>query len=898
MIKAFTPIKAKLLAITSIILLLFLVTYIMVYNSRYYAKDMVQQAKQLGELRMGPEMMRTQLNNFLHHEIFLPETYQAEKSKVLDSLATRIKYHAQLLNEIRSASYLNKNASNSINAVKADLVSFEQGNQKLFKAIMERGFQQTGAAGDWYRQGEYLENYIAALKNPVLLKTWINIRKSEFRYNLNHHIRSIEQLTDETIKLKASVISSGSELTKGMPEADKLRVAAELDKYLDVVLKLRNKDKVLGFGTTEGLIGNQIMMLNLISEKSIAISSDIEKNIDQFTRNQFLLRIVFLLLLTSLVLFLFSATYKNIINSVRNIIDFLQDLVKGRLPDPVNLDSRDELGKVASLLNEFVFSLREKVKFAQGLGTGKEKAELKPLSSDDSLANALLDLQISLKKAAEEDIKYKIEEKKRAWSNEGLAKFSEILRFQTSNIGQLSDLIIKNLVKYLNANQGGVFSYIDDIPEDAHLELVSAFAFDRKKHISKRINIGEGLVGTCAQEKLTIFMTDIPEGYISITSGLGEASPRSLLIVPLKTEEAIYGIIEIASLNILEPHEIEFVEKLAQSIASTFASLKINVHTSQLLEQSRKQAEEMAQQEEEMRQNLEELQATQEESARKEAEIMSIISAIDNSSMMMELDMDGKIIEVNSKYCSVIKCNRDDLTGKNLRAICFFNPQTEDYHNLWSELRNGRSVIREEEVHFNNRTFFLNQNYSPIFDQDRNPYKILVIASNNTENIHLEENIAQLNEQLSSKGQELTGIFDVLDKAVIFAELTPEGTILQANKNYLEVTGYLEKEVLGKNARFFLKPEELRQFDLIWAEVEKGKEHKGVVRRTKPTGEEYWLMSAAIPMLNDRGFVYKIYFIAQDITEKKLKYQVLEEANREIERLKALYENNNQKETP
>lgn len=896
MINAFTPIKAKLLAIISIIIGLFLVSYIMVYNSRFYANDIIRQASQLRNLRIAPELMRTRLNQFLHSEILTPELYQAEKSKILDSIEYLAGEHHKLLSKLKSAAYLDQNSKNTIVAVQNDLSQFTKGNRDLLKAVLERGFQQTGIAGDWYRQGEFLENYIAALKNPVLLKSWINTRKAEYRYNLSHNTVQIDNLAEDAVKLKAAVVSSTPEMVRGLSEADKLRVAAEIDKYLVAVVKVRNKDHSIGFGTSEGVIGNQLLALNAVSLKSKNLTDNIENQINQFTRTQFFLRLVLLLLLTVLILVLFAATYNNIINSVRALISYLQDLVKGRLPDPVSLEVRDELGKIALLLNEFVFSLREKVKFAQGLGTGKEKLELQPLSKDDSLANALLDLQVSLKKAAEEDFKYKTEEKKRAWSNEGLAKFSEILRFQTSDIGELSDLIIKNLVKYLNANQGGIFAYADDIPEDAHLELVSAFAFDRKKFINKRINIGEGLVGTCAQEKLTIFMTDIPEGYISITSGLGESNPRSLLIVPLRTEENIYGIIEIASFNILERHEIEFVEKLAESIASTFASLKINVHTSQLLDQSRRQAEEMAQQEEEMRQNLEELQATQEESARKEAEIMSIISAIDNSSMMLELDMDGKIIEVNSKYCSVIKCNHDDLTGKNLRAICYFNPQTDDYNQLWSELRNGRSVIREEEVHFNNKTFFLTQNYSPIFDQDRNPYKILVIASNNTENIHLEESISGLNQKLNVKSQELNIIFDVLNKAVIFAELSPDGTILRANRNYLEVTGYLEKEVIDKNARFFLKPEELRQFDLIWAEVEKGKEHRGVVRRTKPTGEEYWLMSAAIPVRDERQQVKVIYFIAQDITEKKLKYQVLEEANKEIERMKALYETNNLKE--
>jgi PAS domain S-box-containing protein len=867
----------------------------MIYNSRYYSKDIIRQAAQLRSLQVTPELMRLQFNSFLQNEVFTSELYQTEKSRDLDSIESLAHYHLTLIDSLKDASFFASESLSSANAIRNELDLFIDGNKTLFKAIIERGFQQTGKAGDLFRQGEFLENYIASLRNPVLLKSWINIRKYEYRYNMSHNSNQLDLLNDETIKLKAAVLSSG-DLAKSMSDGDRLRIASDLDKYLELVVAFRTKDKEIGFGTDAGLIGKQWLSLNSISAKSKNISNNVEEQLNKLSQKQFILRLIFLTFLTASVIVLLTVTFRNITESIRSIIDYLLNLARGKLPEPVKVESKDELGKIAILLNEFVFSLRKKIKFAQGLGAGKEMQELKPLSNEDTLANALLDLQVSLKKASEEDLKYKIDEKKRAWSNEGLAKFSEILRFQTSNIGELSDLIIKNLVKYLNANQGGVFNYVDDIPEDAHLELVSAFAFERKKYLTKRINIGEGLIGTCAQEKLSIFMTDIPEDYISITSGLGEAKPRCLLIVPLKTEEDIYGVIEIASFNILEPHEIEFVEKLAESIASTFASLKINVHTSQLLEQSRRQAEEMAQQEEEMRQNLEELQATQEESARKEAEIMSILGAIDHSSMMLELDMDGKIIEVNSRYCSTIKCNREDLIGKNLRAICFFNPQTDDYNYLWGELRNGRSVVREEEIHYNNKTFFFTQNYSPVFDQDRNPYKILVIASNNTENIQLGANVSKLNDKLSSKTQELENIINVLDQAVILAELTREGNVIRANQNYLHITGYLESEVLNKNARFFLKPEELKQFDLIWGEVEKGKEHKGVVRRTRPTGEEYWLMSAAIPTQDANGQVNKVYFIAQDITEKKLKYQVLEEANKEIERLKGILENNKPKE--
>ena len=145
---------------------------------------------------------------------------------------------------------------------------------------------------------------------------------------------------------------------------------------------------------------------------------------------------------------------------------------------------------------------------------------------------------------------------------------------------------------------------------------MAAFAFDREKFIKKHVELGEGLVGTCALEKQTIYLTEIPQNYVQITSGLGGANPNSLLLVPLQIENDVLGVIEMASFSKFEKYKIEFVEKVAESIATTLKSVRVNTQTSELLERSQQQAEEMAAQEEEMRQNMEELQATQEESTR------------------------------------------------------------------------------------------------------------------------------------------------------------------------------------------------------------------------------------------------------------------------------------------
>jgi PAS domain S-box-containing protein len=100
------------------------------------------------------------------------------------------------------------------------------------------------------------------------------------------------------------------------------------------------------------------------------------------------------------------------------------------------------------------------------------------------------------------------------------------------------------------------------------------------------------------------------------------------------------------------------------------------------------------------------------------------------------------------------------------------------------------------------------------------------------------------------------------------------------------VTGYSRKELLGRNYRLFLKESENEQFEKIWNEVTKEKVYEGVVRRTRPTGEETWLVSTFSPVVDETGMIYKVYFMGFDITEKKLKYQLLEDANQEIERLR------------
>ncbi len=287
--------------------------------------------------------------------------------------------------------------------------------------------------------------------------------------------------------------------------------------------------------------------------------------------------------------------------------------------------------------------------FVESISAGNYSIDLE-LGDDDgssNLRNTFIAMRDKLRLNAEEDYK-------RNWATTGLAQIGEILRTNSSSITELYDSILKFVVKYTNSNQGGLFLFNDENESDTFLELVTCYAFERKKFIQKRIDAGQGLVGQCYLEGQRIYLTKVPQEYVSITSGLGGSNPNAVLLVPLKVNEKIFGVLELATFKHYEEYEIELVEKLSESIASTISSVRINESTRILLEKTQQQAEEMRSQEEEMRQNMEELEATQEEMRRKEKHIQDMFD--------QEKKRNEKV-QLNRKVVMELTRNNDIKTG-------------------------------------------------------------------------------------------------------------------------------------------------------------------------------------------------------------------------------------------
>jgi len=350
-----------------------------------------------------------------------------------------------------------------------------------------------------------------------------------------------------------------------------------------------------------------IKTLEHLRQRQNGITAESEASLVSSTSQLLVLTLILsvtLIVIALLFAYLLKRSITEPIHYVRNMI---VKMGRGELvEDHHRKFSEDEIGEMAGAMDNLVKGLKATTQFAENIGKGKYDSEFTPLSDKDVLGTALLTMRSNLVQVA-------IDDKRRAWTTEGLAKFADILRSRTNNLDELSDKIIASLVKYLDANQGALFLVNDADPNDTFIEMVACYAYDRKKFLNKRIEIGEGVTGQCIQERDTIYLSDVPGNYIKITSGLGEALPRHVLVVPLRLDEQIFGAVELASFKAIEPYHIEFVEKVGQSIASTISSAKTAAHTKQLLEQAQQMTEEMRAQEEEMRQNMEELQATQEQ---------------------------------------------------------------------------------------------------------------------------------------------------------------------------------------------------------------------------------------------------------------------------------------------
>jgi signal transduction histidine kinase/HAMP domain-containing protein/ActR/RegA family two-component response regulator len=171
------------------------------------------------------------------------------------------------------------------------------------------------------------------------------------------------------------------------------------------------------------------------------------------------------------------------------------------------------------------------------------------------------------------------------WLKTNLAKFFGVMQGQR-NLQALTDQIIRELTPVVGAQHGAFYvTEVDQPLNGGSLVLKSSYAYTRRKKLSSRFHVGEGLVGQCALERKAIVVTEVPSDYVHISSGLGEAPPRSIAVIPVLFEDQVRGVIELGSFREFTQVQLAFLEQLMLSVGLAMNLIGTSMRTEQLLEQ-------------------------------------------------------------------------------------------------------------------------------------------------------------------------------------------------------------------------------------------------------------------------------------------------------------------------
>lgn len=244
--------------------------------------------------------------------------------------------------------------------------------------------------------------------------------------------------------------------------------------------------------------------------------------------------------------------------------------------------------------------------------------------------NELLSIQLTQEK---ENLEHKIEERTHElqaqhnellmhqekeqlqhWVNTGIAQINEVLSKNKDNFSLLSKNVLVSLLKYLDAKLGALYVLNTENADNPYLELASDYGLSKElKSKNAIIPTNSGLVGASYTNNEVQLITNIPDDYLTINSGLGNSIPKSLLLVPLSFEDKVFGVIELASFKEISPIELEFVNRVAFSIANNLNTVKMNERNLALIQQFKEHSQRMQDNEDKMRQNLNELEFIREQ---------------------------------------------------------------------------------------------------------------------------------------------------------------------------------------------------------------------------------------------------------------------------------------------
>jgi len=519
--------------------------------------------------------------------------------------------------------------------------------------------------------------------------------------------------------------------------------------------------------------------------------------------------------------------------------------------------------------------------FARKIGKGDYHSQLTISTDHDILAESLLIMRDNL-------VENSRKESEQSWIAEGKETISHILR-QHNKIDELSSQVIQALVKYIKLVQGAIYLYNE---EEQTLKTTATFAYNRNKNLSSEFRLGYGLIGQCAYEMDYIYRTEIPDDYVTVTSGiLGDQKPRSLLLIPLITEEKLQGVLEFASIEDHIPDlTIRLLKELGEIIARTLFNLKINERTEKLLVESQQMTLELQENEEELRQNAEEMRATQEELKKSNEHLENQIQEVENAQKRQYslLENASEIIAIYDENM-VMK-----YESPSVIKILGFTPEEmmhgKDIDRLTRKGETGmrnmfRQLLANPDEPVTIQYTYMKKNGQKIFLEatGRNLLTDAAIAGiiiNSTD--ITERKRAEREERLKSKMQALSE--NSLD---LIIRLNTSGQFFYANPVVKSFMNIDPKDLINKTLGELQISDALHNYFREAIETIKSYPNKTSAEITVPAEidgvkTDRIMSFAAIPEFNENE-LETILFVGHDITEAKQIEWEMQDKNRKIE---------------
>jgi CheY-like chemotaxis protein/signal transduction histidine kinase/HAMP domain-containing protein len=318
----------------------------------------------------------------------------------------------------------------------------------------------------------------------------------------------------------------------------------------------------------------------------------------------------------------------NLTNQVRAIAEVATAVTKGDLTRSIQVEARGEV------------------------------AELK-----DNINTMINNLRLTTERNTEQD-----------WLKTNLARFTGMLQGQR-DLGTVGRMLLSELAPLVNAQHGMIYQMESE--GSGSLVLLSAFAGDGEDGRLRRLELGEGLIGQCALEKRRMLIGDLPpESTVPIRSGLFEAVPRNVIVLPVLFEDRVKAVIELASLSVFTASHLSFLEQLTASIGIVLNSIEATMQTEGLLKQSQQLAAELQAQQKELQQTNEQLAQKAQQLAEQNVEVERKNQEIEQARRALEEK--AKELALTSKYKSEFLANMSHELRTPLNSILVLGQQLTD----------------------------------------------------------------------------------------------------------------------------------------------------------------------------------------------------------------------------